>query len=144
MKKGIKLTELVLKAFLTCFLPVMAILFECDPDGAIIEAADAAGEVSRSTVCYFYPAYLGRANFFPFLTSLLSVLLLLIGAMYLMSGAAKGVIAESALAFAAFLVSLIPLAAEVITTPGIAISALLLLQSVVSLSLYRQIRKTSR
>ncbi len=144
MKKDIKLTEVILKAFLTCFLPVMAILFECDPDGAIIETADAAGGASRVTVCYFYPVYLGNVNFFPFLTALLSVLLLLIGAMYLLSGAEKGVIAESALAFAAFFISLIPLATEVITTPGIAISALLLLQSVVSFSLYRQIRKTSR
>lgn len=55
MKKSIKLTEVILKAFLTCFLPAEVIFFELDPDGAIIRISNGPDSTSLATYTYFNP-----------------------------------------------------------------------------------------
>lgn len=141
MKNFAKLPDVVLKAFLSCFLPILTLIFEADPDGVIILNPD--GPQERITAPYFVPNVFGVQNTVPFLCALLTALTLILGLLFLLSGKPDGAAAEGAASSAGFALSLVPLVgAKVITAPAIAIAAFTALQAVVSFSVYFKIKNT--
>ena len=93
---------------LTCSLPIVAIILECLPSGAVLHMANGPHDVMIHTYPYFSLTPFGYANFGPLITAVLTVVLLILGAIYLLNGKKALFAAHKWTALAAFLASLLP------------------------------------
>lgn len=114
------------KTLLTIF-PLVALVLEILPYGAVLNFANPEGEPLRKVYSYFDLTLYGYANFGPFITAILTCVLLVLAVIYLFyarNGLNTAVKSVSGIATAA---SLMPLmyGFDYITVIGIAITVLL-------------------
>ena len=98
------------KRLLYLILPVITLILELLPYGAVCNFANPEGEPWRETYSYFDLTPFGYANFTPFLTAVVTCLVLALLLLYWAKGSQKvGLLARNILAFGA-VVSMGPLA----------------------------------
>ena len=98
------------KRLLYLILPVITLILELLPYGAVCNFANPEGEPWRETYSYFDLTPFGYANFTPFLTAVVTCLVLALLLLYWVKGSQKvGLLARNILAFGA-VVSVGPLA----------------------------------
>lgn len=97
------------KRCLCLVLPILTLLLELLPYGAVCVFANPEGEPWRETFSYFDLTPFGYANFAPFLTALLTCVVLLLLAVYCLSGKLPLVQAARALLVVGCVLSLCPL-----------------------------------
>lgn len=98
------------KRLLYLILPVITLILELLPYGAVCNFANPEGEPWRETYSYFDLTPFGYANFTPFLTAVVTCLVLALLLLYWVKGSQKvGLLARNILAFGA-VVSMGPLA----------------------------------
>ena len=90
-------------------LPIVALVLELLPYGAVCNFANPEGEPFRETFSYFDPLPFGYANFSPLLTALLTCVIAALLVSYLFSGSRGVARAACALSLAATVLSLCPL-----------------------------------
>ncbi len=73
------------KKALLLILPVIALTLEALPYGAVLNFADPEGEVTRKTFSYFSLTPYGYANFAPFITTIITVLIFVLVVVYLIT-----------------------------------------------------------
>ncbi len=88
---------------------ILLIFLEALPVGAVLNFAESGGEAVRSTFSYFSLVPYGYANFGPFLTAVLTVVLALITLISLFSNKGWLCTARIFLSVAAVITSLLPL-----------------------------------
>ncbi len=74
------------KRFLYFILPIITLVLELLPYGVVCNFANPEGEPWRRTFSYFSLIPFGYANFFPFLTAILSCVILVLLLAYLFTG----------------------------------------------------------
>lgn len=116
-----------IKKALFVILPLVALILELLPYGAVLNFANPEGEPWRRTYSYFSLTPFGYANFGPFITAILTCVLLVLVAIYLFKpgkGMNTAVLNVSGFATAA---SLMPLmfGFDYVTVIGVIITALL-------------------
>lgn len=72
--------------FLCLILPVLTIILELLPYGAVLNFADPEGEPLRETYSYFSLTPFGYANFAPFLTAVITCVIFLLLVIYCITG----------------------------------------------------------
>jgi len=115
-------------------LPIAALILEALPFGAVCVFAPSPTERVRRTFSYFSLTPFGYANFAPFLTGLLTCVLLLLAVLILVKKSGKMMRALFAVSAAAALLSLAPLlfGVEFYSVCGGFITAALVLEAVLS------------
>ena len=73
-----------IKKLLLLFLPLIALVLELLPSGVVLNFANPEGEPWRRTYSYFSLTPFGYANFGPFITSILTCILLVLVVIYLL------------------------------------------------------------
>lgn len=116
-----------IKKSLFVALPLVALILELLPNGAVLNFANPEGEPWRKTYSYFSLTPFGYANFGPFITAILTCILLVLVIIYLFKpceGLNTAIINIAGFATAA---SLMPLmfGFDYITVIGVIITALL-------------------
>ena len=116
-----------IKKSLFVVLPLVALILELLPNGVVLNFANPEGEPWRRTYSYFSLTPFGYANFGPFITAILTCILLVLVAVYLFKprkGLNTAILNVSGFATAA---SLMPLmfGFDYITVIGIIITILL-------------------
>ena len=116
-----------IKKSLFVVLPLVALILELLPNGVVLNFANLEGEPWRRTYSYFSLTPYGYANFGPFITAILTCVLLVLVAIYLFKprkGLNTAILNVSGFATAA---SLMPLmfGFDYITVIGVIITALL-------------------
>lgn len=71
------------KKWVAILLPIIAIILELLPYGAVLNFAPGPGETLRKTYSYFSLMPFGYANFGPFMTALLTCIILLLAVILL-------------------------------------------------------------
>lgn len=74
------------KKLINLILPVITLILEILPYGAVCNFASAEGEIQREVYSYFSLIPYGYANFAPFLTAVLTCVVLLLSAVYCFTG----------------------------------------------------------
>ena len=97
------------KRALYLILPVITLVLECLPFGAVCNFALDQGETVRKTFSYFDPVPFGYANFAPLLTAALTSALLVILAFFAVTGQGKWAAPAKTLCAIATVLSLGPL-----------------------------------
>ncbi len=112
--------------------PVMTIILEALPFGAVLIFSPSPAERIRETFSYFNAMLFGYGNFAPFLTALLTCVILLLA--FLSIKRKKLCIAVFLVSLLATVVSLLPLmqGSEHFTVVGLLITVTLALESVLS------------
>lgn len=116
-------------------LPLLTILLELLPWGAVLNFAQPDGVAIQHTYSYFDPTPYGYANFGPFLTALLTCVLLLLTLVYLFhcrAGWRRAIVVVSAIALGTSLLPL-TLGLSCYSVTGGIISLLLLLELILTL-----------
>ena len=98
------------KRSLYLILPVITLILEILPYGAVCNFAAPEGEALRQTFSYFDPTPFGYANFAPFVTALLSCLIFVLIAIYAVKGYARTALLAKSFLLVATVLSLCPLA----------------------------------
>lgn len=116
-----------IKKSLFVVLPLATLIFELLPNGVVLNFANPEGEPWRRTYSYFSLTPFGYANVGPFITAILTCILLVLVAVYLLkprNGLNTAILNVSGLATAA---SLMPLmfGFDYITAIGVIITLLL-------------------
>lgn len=116
-----------IKKSLFVVLPLVALILELLPNGVVLNFANPEGEPWRRTYSYFSLTPYGYANFGPFITAILTCVLLVLVAIYLFKprkGLNTAILNVSSFATVA---SLMPLmfGFDYITVIGVIITALL-------------------
>ena len=116
-----------IKKSLFVVLPLASLILELLPNGVVLNFANPDGEPWRRTYSYFSLTPVGYANFGPFITAILTCILLVLVAVYLFKprkGLNTAILNVSGFATAA---SLMPLmfGIDYITVVGVVITALL-------------------
>lgn len=116
-----------IKKSLFVVLPLASLILELLPNGVVLNFANPDGEPWRRTYSYFSLTPFGYANFGPFITAILTCILLVLVAVYLFKprkGLNTAILNVSGFATAA---SLMPLmfGIDYITVVGVVITALL-------------------
>ena len=116
-----------IKKSLFVVLPLATLIFELLPNGVVLNFANPEGEPWRRTYSYFSLTPFGYANVGPFITAILTCILLVLVAVYLLkprNGLTTAILNVSGLATAA---SLMPLmfGFDYITVIGVIITLLL-------------------
>ncbi len=116
-----------IKKSLFVVLPLATLIFELLPNGVVLNFANPEGEPWRRTYSYFSLTPFGYANVGPFITAILTCILLVLVAVYLLkprNGLNTAILNVSGLATAA---SLMPLmfGFDYITVIGVIITLLL-------------------
>ena len=116
-----------IKKSLFVLLPLATLIFELLPNGVVLNFANPEGEPWRRTYSYFSLTPFGYANVGPFITAILTCILLVLVAVYLLkprNGLNTAILNVSGFATAA---SLMPLmfGFEYITVIGVIITLLL-------------------
>lgn len=78
-----------MKKFSLLICPLMILILELLPFGAVLNFANPEGESFRETFSYFSLTPFGYANFGPFITAILSCILLISVIIYLLKGKLK-------------------------------------------------------
>ncbi len=92
------------KRWLTLPLPILTLVLELLPYGAVLNFANPEGDPWRRTYSYFDPTPYGYAHFTPFLTAIATCVALALLAVYLITGKkAVGTAARTVLAVGAVL-----------------------------------------
>lgn len=116
-----------IKKILFVILPLAALILELLPYGAVLNFANPEGEPWRRTYSYFSLTPFGYANFGPFLTAILTCVLLVLVTIYLFkprNGLNTAIKSVAAIATATSLMPLI-FGADYITVIGLVITLLL-------------------
>lgn len=116
-----------IKKTLFVILPLIALVLELHPNGVVLNFANPEGEPWRRTYSYFSLTPFGYANFGPFITAILTCVLLVLAVIYLFKphkGLNTAILNVSGFAAAA---SLMPLmfGTDYITVIGVVITLLL-------------------
>lgn len=116
-----------IKKALFVILPLVALILELLPNGVVLNFANPEGEPWRRTYSYFSLTPFGYANFGPFITAILTCVLLVLVAIYLFKhskGLNTAILNVSGFATAA---SLMPLmfGFDYVTVIGVVITVLL-------------------
>lgn len=77
------------KRFLYLILPIVTLILEILPYGAVCNFANPEGEPWRKTVSYFDLTPFGYANFTPFITAIITCIVFLLLLIYCFTGKAK-------------------------------------------------------
>ena len=112
---------------------IVILVLELLPYGAVLNFANAEGEVLRSTYSYFDLTPYGYANFGPFITAILTCVLLVISVINLLVDNDKIKMTIKIVSFIALVASLAPLVVDCYSVVGGVISSLLLLVLIISL-----------
>lgn len=101
------------RKYMLSHLPLIAVILEILPYGAVcnfaIPATDGSIGRFRETYSYFDLLPFGYANFGPFLTAILTCVLLLLGFLYMIKGCEKCANAAKILSVIAIITSIMPL-----------------------------------
>ena len=97
------------KRLLRLILPIITLILEILPYGAVCNFANPEGEPWRKTFSYFSLTPFGYANFSPFFTAIVTCVMFLLLAIYCINGRRKLVIIAERLLYAAIILSLCPL-----------------------------------
>ena len=97
------------KRSLYLLLPILTIVLEILPYGAICNFADSSTDKIRKAFSYFDPTPWGYANFFPLLTAIVSCLILAFLALYCLKGNIRAAIRAKTALYVAIPISLGPL-----------------------------------
>ena len=119
-------------------LPVITLILEILPYGAVLNFANPDGEPWRKTFSYFSLTPFGYANFSPFFTAVVTCVVLLLLAIYCINGRQKLVVITERLLYASIILSLCPLmlGVEYFSLVGGLITASLLLELIL-LKIYK-------
>lgn len=125
-----------LKKIALAIIPIVAIILEILPYGAVLnfaKAPEAGGGVYRETDSYFSLNPFGYANFAPFIAALLTCLILIFALLFLFAGIGGKAIKITAII--ACLISLCPLLLGIsyFSVIGAIISVLLCVEFVISM-----------
>ena len=112
---------------------IAILVLELLPYGAVLNFANAEGEVLRSTYSYFDLTPYGYANFGPFITAILTCILLMTSFVNLLVDSRKLRASIRIVSVVALLASLAPLPINCYSVWGGTISLLLLLVFIISL-----------
>ena len=108
-KKLIKEVVFVKKRFLYLILPIITLILEILPYGAVCNFANPEGENWRKTFSYFNLTPFGYANFAPFLTALTTCVVLILLLVNLFAYSPRTIKAVKALLYISVVLSLCPL-----------------------------------
>ena len=97
-----------LKRILAFLSATVALILECLPYGAVLKFAVDEGKTERKFFSFFDLTVYGNGNFFPFLTGILTVLLVLSIGMYWVKKSEKAQKSAFLLAFCGTVFSLFP------------------------------------
>ena len=97
------------RKFFVCLLPLIALILELFPNGVVMRFANPEGEPWVKTVSFFDPLPYGYGNFGPFLSALITVLLVILSVFYAVKGGRKIKKALLILSLAAALFALLPI-----------------------------------
>ncbi|MBQ4037693.1 MAG: hypothetical protein IJC84_06160 [Clostridia bacterium] len=97
------------KRSLYLFIPIVTLILEILPYGAVCNFANPEGAPWRRTFSYFDPTPFGYANFTPLLTAIITCVILAFLLVYLLTGKTKIITAVKILLFAGVVLSLCPL-----------------------------------
>ncbi len=97
------------KRLLYLLLPVITLILEILPYGAVCNFATGPEETIRKTFSYFDLVPFGYANFAPFLTAIITCVVLVLLVIYLLTGKEKVIVAAKGGLCAAVILSLCPL-----------------------------------
>ena len=97
------------KRVLYLLLPLLTIILEILPYGAVCNFADSSTDKIRKTFSYFDPTPWGYANFFPLLTAFISCLLVIFLTFYCLKGNVRALIKAKNTLYVAIPLSLGPL-----------------------------------
>ena len=117
------------KSLLLLILPVITVILELLPWGVVLNFANPEGEPYRRTYSYFSLTPYGYANFSPFITALLSCVILILTFIFIAKPRSVLYKVISLISIIAFIISLAPLLYGIrnFTVIGAFISVLLLL-----------------
>lgn len=120
------------KRWIYCILPMITLILEILPFGAVCNFANPEGEPWRETFSYFDLLPFGYANFSPFLTAILTCVVLALTVVFCLTGRYGVVKALKAVLCAAVILSLCPLLLGVryVSVVGILISLSLLAEGI--------------
>ena len=110
---------------------IAILVLEIFPYGAVLHFANPDGEPFRATFSYFDPTPYGYANFGPFITAILTCVLLTLSVINLFADKCKKAI--KIISFVALITSLMPLFVNCYSMIGGVISILLLAVVIISL-----------
>ena len=97
------------KRLLYLILPIVTLILEILPYGAVCNFANPEGDPWRKTFSYFDLTPFGYANFAPFLTAIITCVILAIMLIYLFTGKTKTITAAKVLLCVGVVLSLCPL-----------------------------------
>lgn len=97
------------KRFLYLILPIITLILEILPYGAVCNFANPEGEPWRETFSYFDLTPFGYANFSPLLTAIITCLLFVLVGVYCIKGNVRTAIKAKNILFVAVIMSLGPL-----------------------------------
>ncbi len=97
------------KRLLYLFLPIVTLILEILPYGAVCNFANPEGDPWRKTFSYFDLTPFGYANFAPFLTAITTCVILALLLAYLFTGKTKTITVAKALLCVGAVLSLCPL-----------------------------------
>ena len=97
------------KRLLYLILPIVTLILEILPYGAVCNFANPEGDPWRKTFSYFDLTPFGYANFAPFLTAIITCLILVLIVVYCIKGNVRMAVKAKNILFVAVVVSLGPL-----------------------------------
>ena len=128
--------------FLSLICPIIALICEALPYGVVLNFWNPEGEPFRETFSYFDLTPFGYANFAPLITAILTCIILLVSAIFTAKPKKTAVKLLAVLSLITFVISLMPLlyGLSFFSPVGTVISAILLINAVISITLYRLIK----
>lgn len=126
-----------MKKYIAILLPVIMIILEITPYGAVLNFAPSSTVAVRETYSYFSLKSLGYANFGPFFTAILSCIMLVISFFYFVKKSEKLSKMLFMISSIALITSFMPLifGIESYSIVGALISAIIILELWISKSL---------
>lgn len=123
-----------MKKFVLVGLPVTAIILELLPNGAVLNFANPEGTPIQNTYSYFSLTPFGYANFGPFLTAVLTCVLLLLAVIYAINNSRGVYSCIKIFSVVAVLTSLMPLlyGFDYFSVVGVLISVILFAETIMS------------
>lgn len=117
-----------IKKILTAFFSLFAVILEALPGGVVLLFANPEGEPWRRTFSYFSLTPFGYANFGPFITAILTCIILIFSLISLFKNIKKLMSAIKYLSFICVITSIMPLfyGLDYITPIGISVTLVLI------------------
>lgn len=119
--------------FLSLICPIIALISEILPYGAVLNFGNPEGKPYRETYSYFDLTPFGYANFAPFITAVLTCIILIVTVIFVIKPTEKAAKTAGLLSAAAFIISLAPLLYGIscFSAAGAVISAALAINGVI-------------